>query len=171
MHWEKRWFQYSILMLLAFVWGSSFILMKTGLKSFSSNQVAAIRVLMASLVLLPISIKNLKFLKRKDLKSLLFTGFIGTFIPAFLFTKAQTRIDSSLAGMLNSLTPVFAMIVGMLLFKVKTGWKQASGLIIGLLGAVWLISLGNGTSIKNINTYALFIVLASSFDILAHNRL
>ena len=163
MHWEKRWFQYSILVLLAFVWGSSFILMKIGLKSFSSNQVAAIRVLMASLVLLPISIKNLKYLKKKDLKSLLFAGFIGSLIPAFLFTKAQTRIDSSLAGMLNSLTPVFAMIVGILFFKAKTGWMQATGLILGLLGAVWLISLGEGVSIRNINTYALFIVLATVF--------
>ena len=163
MHWNKRWFQYSILLLLAFVWGSSFILMKIGLKSFSSNQVAAIRILMASLVLLPISIKNLKYLKRKDLKSLLIAGFIGTFIPAFLFTKAQTRIDSSLAGMLNSLTPVFAMIVGILFYKVRTGWMQVIGLILGLLGAVWLISLGEGVSIRNINTYAFFIVLATVF--------
>jgi len=163
MHWKKRWFQYSILLLLAFVWGSSFILMKIGLKSFSSNQVAAIRILMASLVLLPISIKNLKYLKRKDLKSLLIAGFIGTFIPAFLFTKAQTRIDSSLAGMLNSLTPVFAMIAGILFYKVRTGWMQVIGLILGLLGAVWLISLGEGVSIRNINTYAFFIVLATVF--------
>lgn len=163
MHWEKRWFQYSILLLLAFVWGSSFILMKIGLKSFSSNQVAAIRILTASLVLLPISIKNLKHLKRKDLKSLLIAGFIGTFIPAFLFTKAQTRIDSSLAGMLNSITPVFAMIVGILFYKAKTGWMQITGLILGLLGAVWLISLGEGVSIGNINTYAFFIVLATIF--------
>lgn len=163
MHWEKRWFQYSILLILAFVWGSSFILMKIGLKSFSSNQVAAIRILTASLVLLPISIKNLKHLKRKDLKSLLIAGFIGTFIPAFLFTKAQTRIDSSLAGMLNSITPVFAMIVGILFYKAKTGLMQITGLILGLLGAVWLISLGEGVSIRNINTYAFFIVLATIF--------
>lgn len=137
--------------------------MKIGLKSFSSNQVAAIRILTASLVLLPISIKNLKHLKRKDLKSLLIAGFIGTFIPAFLFTKAQTRIDSSLAGMLNSVTPVFAMIVGILFYKAKTGWMQITGLFLGLLGAVWLISLGDEVSIRNINPYALFIVLATIF--------
>ncbi len=161
MNWDKRWFQYSILLLLAFVWGSSFILMKIGLRSFSSNQAAAIRILLASLVLLPLAIKNLKYLKRKDLKNLLIAGFIGTFIPAFLFTKAQTRLDSALAGMLNSLTPLFTLIVGLMFHKTKTGWKQILGLILGLLGALWLISLGEGVSLKNFNTYALFIVLAT----------
>jgi drug/metabolite transporter (DMT)-like permease len=163
MHWTKPWFQYSIILLLAFVWGSSFILMKIGLMSFTSNQAAAIRVLLASLALLPLSIRNLKALKKKDIKSLLVAGFIGSFIPAFLFTKAQTRIDSALAGMLNSLTPVFTLIIGMLFFNTKNGWRQIIGLILGLVGAVGLISLGEGVSIKNINTYALFIILATVF--------
>lgn len=161
MHWNKPWFQYSIILLLALVWGSSFILMKIGMKSFTSNQAAAIRILFASLFLLPVAIKNIKAFKKKDLKSLLVAGFIGSFIPAFLFTKAQTRIDSSLAGMLNSLTPVFTLIIGMLFFKSKNGWKQITGLILGLVGAMGLISLGEGVSLRNINTYALFIVLAT----------
>jgi drug/metabolite transporter (DMT)-like permease len=161
MHWEKRWFQYLILLLLAFVWGSSFILMKVGLKSFTSYQVAAIRILLASTVLLPIAIKNLKHLKKKDLGSLLVAGFIGSFIPAFLFTKAQTRIDSALAGMLNSMTPIFALIIGLLFFRMKTGWKQLVGLFLGLLGAVGLMMQGEDFSIEGINTFALFIVLAT----------
>src|SRR6056300_1713815 len=142
MHWQKSWFQYSVILLLAFVWGSSFILMKIGLKSFSSDQVAAIRILLASTVLLPVAIRNLKSLSRKDLPSLLVAGFIGTFIPAFLFTKAQTRIDSALAGMLNSLTPVFALIIGLVFTKTKTNWKQILGLILGFAGAVGLIAQG-----------------------------
>ena len=161
MHWEKRWFQYSVLLLLAFVWGSSFILMKIGLISFSSNQAAAIRMLLASLVLLPVAIKNLKHLKKKDIKNLLIAGFIGSFIPAFLFTKAQTSIDSAMAGMLNSITPIFALVIGLLFHKTKTGWMQVLGLFIGLVGAVGLISLGEGVSFKDIDTYALFIVLAT----------
>jgi uncharacterized membrane protein len=75
MIWEKRWFQFAILMVLAFVWGSSFILMKIGLKSFSPEQAGALRILLASLVLFPISISQLKNLQKKDLKSLLITGF------------------------------------------------------------------------------------------------
>jgi len=161
MIWGKRWFQYAILFLLAFIWGSSFILMKIGLKSFSSTQAAAIRIFLASLVLLPYSIQNLKRLQKKDVKYLLIAGFIGSFIPAFLFTKAQTRIDSALAGMLNSLTPVFTLIVGLAFLKVRTRWLQILGLFLGLMGALGLIASGKDVSIHNMNSYAFFIVVAT----------
>jgi len=161
MLWEKKWFQFSILMLLAFIWGSSFILMKIGLKSFDSIQAATLRIGFASLFLLPYSIKHLKNLKRKDLKALLIAGFVGSFIPAFLFTKAQTRIDSALAGMLNSLTPVFTLIVGLVFFQMKFRGSQIIGITLGLLGALGLITSGSDVSINNINSYAFFIVLAT----------
>jgi drug/metabolite transporter (DMT)-like permease len=163
MDFEKRWFQFGILLILAFVWGSSFILMKVGLKSFSSEQAAAVRMLLASLSLLPISLYNLKHLKRKDLPALLFTGFVGSFIPAFLFTKAQTHIDSALAGMLNSLTPVFTLVVGVIFFKSKFKFIQILGLILGFAGAVGLIIGGQEMAFGEINSYALLIVLATSF--------
>ncbi|MEZ5194872.1 MAG: DMT family transporter [Bacteroidales bacterium] len=163
MNWEKRWFQFAILMLLAFVWGSSFILIKVGIKSFSSEQAAAIRMLLASLSLLPLSIYNLKHLKRKDLPALLFAGFVGSFIPAFLFTKAQTHIDSALAGMLNSLTPVFTLVVGVIFFKSKFKVIQIFGLFLGLVGALGLIIGGQDIELVKINLYALLIVLATTF--------
>ncbi len=163
MIWKKPWFQFTILLILAFVWGSSFILMKIGLKSFTNDQAAGIRMLLASLVLLPYSIKNLKHLKKKDVKSLLIAGFIGSFIPAFLFTKAQTQIDSSLAGMLNSMTPVFTLLVGMLFHRTKFQLLQVLGLIMGLLGAIGLIASGNGMNLGSFNSYALYIVLATCF--------
>ncbi len=161
MGWHKRLFQYLILLFLALIWGSSFILMKIGLKSFSSAQAACIRIFLASLVLLPYSIKHLKNLHRKDLKYLLVAGFFGSFIPALLFMKAETRIDSALAGMLNSLTPVFTLVVGILFFKTKTRWLQVLGILVGLIGALGLISSGKNISFGNINTYAFFIVAAT----------
>lgn len=162
MIWEKRWFQFAILLLLAFVWGSSFILMKFSMKSFASDQVAAIRMFLASLVLLPISFRNLKHIRKKDIWSLLVVGFIGSFIPAFLFTKAQTRIDSALAGMLNSLTPVFTLLIGMLFFSMKFKGRQIVGLLLGLVGAMGLIIGGEEVSFGNVNSYAFFIVLATT---------
>jgi len=162
MYWEKRWFQFGVLLLLAFVWGSSFILIKVGLKSFSSEQAAAIRMFLASVVLLPYAYKNLKLLNRKNLPSLLIAGFIGSFIPAFLFTKAQTQIDSALAGMLNSLTPVFTLIVGFVFFKSKFKGRQVMGLILGLVGALGLIIAGENIEIGNFNAYGLLIVLATT---------
>ncbi|MBS2099305.1 DMT family transporter [Carboxylicivirga linearis] len=162
MPWNKKWFQFAVLMILAFVWGSSFILMKIGLKSFSSEQAASIRIGSAFLVLLPYSIKNLKHLKKKDLKSLLIAGFIGSLVPAFLFTKAQTHIDSALAGMLNSLTPVFTFIIGLLFFKSTFKNAQLIGIILGLVGASGLITMGSGLQLDTFNSYALLIVLATT---------
>lgn len=171
MIWEKRWFQFTILLILAFIWGSSFILMKMGLKSFSSDQAAAIRIVLASLVLLPISIKKLYLLKKKDLPSLLIAGFIGSLFPAFLFMKAETRIDSSLAGMLNSLTPVFTLVVGLLFHKTVFKWRQAAGLIFGLAGAAGLILAGEGFRLGPVNSYALYIVLATLFYAISINQI
>lgn len=171
MIWEKRSFQFGILMLLAFVWGSSFILMKIGLKSFSPEQAGALRIGMASLALLPVSLRQLKHLKRKDLPSLLIAGFIGSFFPAFLFMIAETRIDSSLAGMLNSLTPVFTLIIGLLFHKTQIRWMQIAGLTLGLLGASGLILAGEGFSLGTINSFAFYIVLATCFYAISINQI
>lgn len=171
MIWEKRWFQFAILMVLAFVWGSSFILMKIGLKSFSPEQAGALRIVFASLVLLPISIGQLKNLQKKDLKSLLIAGFIGSFFPAFLFMKAETQINSSLAGMLNSLTPVFTLIVGLLFHKTVFRWMQVVGLSLGLAGASGLILAGDGFSLGTVNNYAFYIVLATCFYAISINQI
>jgi drug/metabolite transporter (DMT)-like permease len=171
MMWEKRGFQFTVLMVLAFIWGSSFILMKIGLKSFSPEQAGALRILMASLALLPISIKQLKNLQRKDLKSLLIAGFIGSFFPAFLFMKAETQINSSLAGMLNSLTPVFTLVVGLLFHKTQVRWMQIAGLSLGLAGATGLILAGEGFSLGTVNGYAFYIVLATVFYAISMNQI
>ena len=171
MIWEKRGFQFSILLLLAFVWGSSFILMKIGLKSFSPEQAGALRIGLASLALLPLSLKQLKNLKRKDLPSLLVAGFIGSFFPAFLFMKAETQINSSLAGMLNSLTPVFTLLVGLLFHKTTFQWFQVAGLTLGLAGATGLILAGDGFQLGTVNSYALYIVLATCFYAISINQI
>jgi drug/metabolite transporter (DMT)-like permease len=171
MIWKNRAFQFSVLLLLAFVWGSSFILMKIGLKSFSPGQSGALRILFASLVLLPFSIRELKNLRRKDLKSLLIAGFLGSFFPAFLFMVAETRITSSLAGMLNSLTPVFTLIVGLLFHKTYVKWMQVTGLLLGFVGAAGLMVAGDGFRLGEFNSYALLIVLATTFYAININQI
>nr|WP_321451647.1 DMT family transporter [uncultured Carboxylicivirga sp.] len=162
MPWSKKWFQFTVLLLLAFIWGSSFILMKIGLKSFTSVQAASIRIGSAFMVLLPYSINNLKNLRKKDVKSLLIAGFLGSLIPAYLFTKAQTRIDSALAGMLNSLTPVFTFLIGLLIYRSKFKNAQLIGIILGILGAIGLITYGSALQLGSVNSYALLIVLATT---------
>lgn len=156
----KPW-QWGSLLLLSFIWGSSFILMKKGLQSYSPQQVAGFRVFLSYLFIMPISIRYLNTINRHNLFSLFIVGFVGIAIPAFLFTTAQTRIDSSLAGVLNSLTPLSTLIIGLILYHSKTRWINVLGIFIGLVGALALIMERSGTVFRGFNAYGLLVALAT----------
>lgn len=132
---NSRIVNWSILILLSIVWGSSFILMKRGLDAFTSSQVAALRMFIAFLFVIPFAFKYVKLSEKKDWLKFLSIGLCGNFIPAFLFTKAETGISSSLTGMLNGLTPFFTLLIGILVFKSKASANKIIGIVIGLMGA------------------------------------
>ncbi len=153
------WF---LLVLLSLIWGSSFILMKRGMEVFSSEQVAALRIVIAFLFLLPLMLKHYKVNLKKYWFGILMMGTFGNLIPAFLFTRAETGISSALAGMLNALTPVFAIIVGTLLFKTKTSLNQIIGVAVGFGGAILLVSFDEGSKSGTNNlSYALMVAAAT----------
>jgi len=153
---RKNW-HWIILAILSLIWGTSYIFMKKGLESFSSFQIGSLRIFITFLCLLPIAIRNLHKLNRKNIGSVFIIGLMGNAIPAFLFPIAQTRISSSLAGMLNSLSPVFTLIIGILVYNRHAIKTQITGIIIGLIGAAGLLYDGSFT----FNFYGLFVVLAT----------
>jgi drug/metabolite transporter (DMT)-like permease len=136
---NSRLINWSILILLALIWGSSFILMKRGLDVFTSSQVAGLRMFIAFLFIIPFSFKYVKLREKKDWLKFLGIGLLGNFIPAFLFTAAEKGISSSLTGMLNSLTPFFTLLIGILIFRSSTTLNKILGIIIGLTGAIGLL--------------------------------
>ncbi|MFP4024695.1 MAG: DMT family transporter [Thiohalospira sp.] len=160
---ENKGWQWATLIFLSLIWGSSFILMKKGLRSYSHDQVAALRLFISFVAFIPFIIKNLKKLTKDNVVSLLIVGFIGSGAPAFLFTKAQTQVDSSMAGILNSLTPLFTLIIGLIFYKSTAKLINAIGIILGLIGAMGLIlqSVNGGIIAENINYYGLFIIVAT----------
>jgi drug/metabolite transporter (DMT)-like permease len=136
--------------------------MKEGLKAFTPNQVASLRMLSAGLVLLPFAFKALKQIPREKMALVIFSGILGNFIPAFLFCIAETQIDSSLAGILNSLTPMFTIIVGVLFFKVPTSFIKIIGIIVGFVGLSFLLAAGKEVSLHNLS-FAALVLLATLF--------
>jgi drug/metabolite transporter (DMT)-like permease len=132
-----------------------------GTAIFSSEQVGSLRMLIAALALLPISIGKLKKLSWKNILPLAIVGFCGNFFPAFLFTYAETGISSGLAGMLNSFTPIFTIIIGFLFFKTKLTNKQIIGTVIGTLGIIALVLTGKTASLNGDWDHILAIVLAT----------
>lgn len=117
--------------------------MKKGLQSYTNSQVASFRILFTFIFFIPVFIPRIKKINKGNIKSLLIVGVIGNTIPAFLFTKAQTHIDSSLAGVLNSLTPLFTLLIGIVLYKNHVKIINILGLILGFFGAVGLIYKGS----------------------------
>jgi len=149
--------------ILTLIWGTSFILIKQGLKVFSPDEVGALRVTAAAIFLLPFALAKLKEVKTGDYWKLFASGMMGVFIPAFLFATAQTHMDSSSAGILNALSPIFTMIIGAFLFGQRfKGWAIV-GIILGFAGAAVLSIARADGSISGFNAYALLIVLACFF--------
>ncbi len=154
---------YVLLILLGMIWGSSFILIKRGLLTFSPVEVASLRLFIAGIALLPIFIIYLPKSKRKNYGWFFLSGLIGNGLPAILFSVAQTHLSSSVTGALNSLTPMFALIVGVLVYRLPFDRSKILGVVIGLCGALALILLGNKSEFRGDLAYAGLVILAALF--------
>lgn len=152
-----KWFLFTILCL---IWGSSFILMKRGLDAFTPPQVAAIRMTVAFICLFPFVIGSIKKIPRGKWKYIVAAGVLGNGIPSVLFTTAETKLSSSIAGVLNSLTPVFTLIVGALFFKFRTTASKVLGIILGFAGAVIIMLFNPQGGFESNYYYGFFIILA-----------
>lgn len=157
-----------LFIFLSLTWGSSFILMKKSLYPVNSDemvlnpfQIGTLRIVLAALVLFPIALKNLKYLNRKTVGPLVVAGVCGNLIPAALFPLAETNIDSALAGMLNSSTSLFVVLIGLVFYKARPTGKQLVGLIM-CLGGLFLVlrSYFNPDETRNA-AYAFFIFPAT----------
>lgn len=156
--WANKWF---ILGLLSLTWGSSFILIKLSINEFSPLQVGALRLSIAGLILFGFGIKNLKYIPKKTLPWVVIGGSCGNFFPMFLFPLAQQQVSSSMAGILDSLVPIFILIFGFILFGIKSRLTQVIGALIGFIGA--FILMVNGGDASGDLLHSSMIVLATIF--------
>ncbi|MEN8251546.1 MAG: DMT family transporter [Bacteroidota bacterium] len=154
------WF---LLLILTLIWGSSFLLIKKGLVLLTSGELGALRMFSAAIVLIPIAIKHLKSFTKQQYFFLFIVGFVGSFLPAFLFAEAETELDSAMAGILNALTPLFVVIIGNLFFSQSITPKSTIGILIGFAGTVVLMLSGFERDQLVINYFVLYIVLATIF--------
>jgi drug/metabolite transporter (DMT)-like permease len=137
--------------------------MKKALTTYSPIEITLYRIFIVFLVFFPLGIKSFFKIKKKTGFVLLLSAIIGSVIPYFLFIKAQTKIDSSLNGILNSITPLFTLLFGVVLFMQKTNFRAVIGVLVGLIGASSLILLSTGDNIFSSSIlYALFPVLGSA---------
>jgi drug/metabolite transporter (DMT)-like permease len=149
------------LMVLALIWGSSFILIKRGLVGLTPIQLGAARISFSALFLLIIGFGSLREIRHHQWKYIALTSLFGTFIPAFLFAIAQTQISSSISSILNSLTPLNTLIIGVFTFGLTFKRAQLIGVVIGLIGTLVLIINGALAHPNQNYTYTLLVLIAS----------
>ena len=149
------------LIFLSLIWGSSFILIKYALIGLTPIQVGALRILITAFFLLLVGFNSLKTITKTEWKYIALTAFLGTFFPAFLFSFAITKVDSSFAAILNSFTPFSTLVFGTLFFGFAFQKKQIIGILIGLIGTIMLIYNSESIDFKADYLYVSFILIAS----------
>lgn len=158
---NNKLYHWLLFIALSFIWGSSFILMKEGLNGLSPFQVASIRIITSGLVLLPIAIRYFNKIPGNKLLFIFLSGTLGSLLPAYLFCIAEQVIDSALAGVLNSLTPIFVIICGALFFQSKTPLNKIIGIVIAFTGSALLCLAQPGFGQHNNFAYTSLIIMAT----------
>lgn len=152
---------WALLIILALIWGSSFILIKRGLVGLEAQEVGSLRIVAAALFLLPSALIRFKTINRKHIPFYISVGLLGSLVPSFLFATAQTQLASAITGVLNGLVPIFTILIGIFILKQKQEPKVFIGVFVGFIGTALLILAGEGGSLSGFNAYALLVVLAT----------
>ena len=152
--------KWTYLVALSVIWGSSYILIKKALIGFTPIQLGTIRIVVSTLFLFALGYTSLKDIPKKKWKWIAASAAVGTFFPVFLFSYAETEIDSSVASILNSLVPLFTILVGFGAFQIEFTKSQLLGVMIGLAGAVVLVFEGASVNPNQNYFYAGLVILA-----------
>ncbi|MGA0247831.1 MAG: DMT family transporter [Schleiferiaceae bacterium] len=154
------WIMFTALVL---VWGSSFILMKHALIAFTAVQIGAARILFAAALTLSFAWPQFKEFKKADIPAFLIVALLGNSIPYLLFPIAVAHVPSGVVGITNSMTPLFTLLVGLLVFGRKLNRIRALGVVVGFAGAIFLINPFDSHSTVGQNwPYLLLAVLAAA---------
>jgi drug/metabolite transporter (DMT)-like permease len=158
---NQKLINWGLFVLLSLIWGSSFILMKVSKEHLNGYQIGAVRIFSAGLVFFPFALFHLFKIPKRKIPIVILSGLLGNLFPAFLFAVAiENRIDSSLAGILNSLTPLFVIVISMVAFKAVVPKRKLIGVLIGFVGLLLLSLSKGGISLTNAG-YASLILVAT----------
>ena len=135
-------------------------MIKRGLVGLTPWELGALRMVAASAFLLPVALRRLNRVEKDQWRVLASVGLLGSLIPGFLFAFAQMKIDSAIAGVVNALTPIFTILIGMLFYKKKHPIRIFIGILIGFVG-ITVLAMAGGSGGFSVNGYVFFVVLAT----------
>lgn len=150
-----------ILIGLGILWGGSFFAIKKAVAVYEPLQMASWRMVLAWLIYLPLAIIFWSKIDWKHWKVLCGVAFFGSAIPNFMFAIAQQHVSSGLAGVLNSLTPLFTLLLGVAFFQMPISARKVAGVVMGLSGAIILVIYNGTGDLGGKAIFALLCVLAT----------
>ena len=167
---EARSFEpldWALLTIAAGVWGSSFLLMDIALDDFEPGLVTWLRVLFgaAAITALPASRRPIHAADRPTVVGL---GLVWMAFPFTMFPLAQQWIDSSVAGMLNSAMPIMTLAVGATVFGTAIVHRQVTGVLVGVIGILFIGIPTATTGDTNAIGVGLVILAVASYGVAAN---
>jgi drug/metabolite transporter (DMT)-like permease len=153
---------------LAFIWGSSFLLMKLGLRSLAPLQISGLRILSGAavlMILLTVSGDRLPR-ERRLWAHLMVTGFFLGALPFSLFALGEERISSALAGIGNSITPIATVLFSFLLLRGdKIGARKILGVVIGFVGVLVILQPWQSQGRPDLLGFGMTLVAGMSYGV------
>ena len=127
--------------LLALLWGSSFLFMREGAQAFGAFPTAWVRVTLAAIMLTPVLIwrKELPILQA-HWRPAAFSGLLNSGLPFACYAYALMHISTGMSSILNATTPLFGALIAWFWLGDKLSGKRALGLVLGFTGVVLLAS-------------------------------
>ncbi|MEN9544143.1 MAG: hypothetical protein RLZZ598_976 [Pseudomonadota bacterium] len=127
------------LLLLAALWGGSFLFMRLGAADFGPLALAALRVAIAAAVLLPILLWRGEWSAlRRHWRPIAAVGIVNSALPFLAYAYAALSINAGLASIFNATTPLWAAVVAWCWLGDRLTPPRVAGLAIGFFGVIWL---------------------------------
>ena len=158
-----------MLLAVAFTWGSSFVVVKKILSIYPAGQLASLYVIFASLSYGFFALKDMKVFSRGKYRYVFAYGLTRVLLPPYFFTLAQTKITSSLTGILNTLTPIFTVLLGVMFFQLKIRRLQMIGVLVAFIGCTGLLFVNDKGTFGKFNFFVVFVLLATFCNALSAN--
>jgi drug/metabolite transporter (DMT)-like permease len=136
--------------------------MKASKEELTWDQIASLRIFSGGIVMLPFAFFYFLKIPRRKLFLVIVSAVCGNLLPAYLFALAIAKdLDSGLAGILNSLTPICVVIIGIIFFRSQVAARKTVGVLIGFTGLTLLTLAGKkGMSFENLE-YTFLVLLAT----------
>lgn len=156
--------QYSALVGLSLIWGTSFLFMKVLLAAMGPAAVVFGRSLFGTLILfvIVVSTKKRMTLKRMPWKGLFFVALTNNVLPWLLICTSETRLSSSMASIINATTPILTLIIGFFFFSLSLRKNQWIGIVIGFIG-IFILSDLKLDDLYAGNTIGILLMLGATF--------